>query len=124
MVHGAADGVLRVVPITDHVAFDASDRPRVEHLVLAWITMVVVAISVGSQLPGATAYDHRISVWFVDHRSRPLDALTAVISGCASTFAVMSIALVVLAASLVWRRTIAVLFVVIAMAGEVAMFLT
>jgi undecaprenyl-diphosphatase len=99
-------------------------RRRCTILVVAWLGMVGIAAAVGSQMPGATAVDHRISDWFADHRVTALDKLTAVFSDLASTFVVVGIAIVVIGVGAALRRRGGIAVIVIAMVGEVTMFLT
>ena len=99
-------------------------RKRLGILVLVWLGMVAGAVAVGSQMPGATAVDHRISVWFADRRSTALDKVTAVFSDLASTFVVVGIALAMICIGAVLRRKGGIAVIVIAMVGEVTMFLT
>ena len=91
---------------------------------VAWFALVGAAIAVGSQMPGSTGADHRISVWFAEHRSQSWNKVTATFSNLASTFVVISIALLVIVVCAIRRRWPEVIFVVVAMAGEVTMFLT
>ena len=99
-------------------------RRRLTLLVLVWLGAVGVSVAVGLQMPGATAADAQISAWFADHRSMPLDKVTAVVSDMASTFVVVGIAIAVIAAGALLRRPGGIAVIVIAMVGEVTMFLT
>jgi len=103
---------------------EPADRHRLGILVLVWFGLVGTAVAIGSQMPGSTGVDHRISVWFADHRSQAWNKVTATFSNLASTFVVIGIALVVVIACAIRRRWPEIVFVVVAMAGEVTMFLT
>ena len=101
-----------------------SARRRIGVLALVWIGFVACAVAVGSQMPGATGVDSRISDWFADNRTTALNKVTAVFSDLASTFVVIGIALGVIAVGVVLHRRGGIAVLVIAMVGEVTMFLT
>lgn len=103
---------------------ETADRRRLGVLLVTWFVLVGAAVTVGSQLSGSTGVDHRISVWFAEHRSMSWNKVTATFSDLASTFVVIGIALLVVIACAVRRRWPEVIFIVVAMAGEVTMFLT
>jgi undecaprenyl-diphosphatase len=112
------------VPNIDVPNIEHADRHRVAILAVAWVGLVGVSIAIGSQMSGSTSVDHRISVWFVDHRSSTWNSVTSALSNFASTFVVIGIALLVVILCLVRHRFTDVTFMVVAMAGEVTMFLT
>ena len=62
-------------------------------------------------------------MWFADHRSATWNKVTATFSNLASTFVVIGIALLVVVICAVRRRWPDVVFIAVAMAGEVTMFL-
>jgi len=103
---------------------EPADRRRVGVLLVTWIALVGAAVAVGSQMHGSTGPDHRISVWFADHRSPFWNTMTGVFSNLASTFVVIGIALLIVVICAARRRWPGVIFMVVAMAGEVTMFLT
>jgi undecaprenyl-diphosphatase len=111
------------VSTIDAFKIDAARR-RLTILVLVWVGAAAVAVGVGKQIPGATAADQHISEWFAAHRSGPLDKLTAVFSNMASTFVVIGIAVAMIVVGALLRRSGGIAVLVIAMAGEVTMFLT
>ena len=103
---------------------NTTDRRRVGLLLVTWFALVGAAVLVGSQLNGSTSVDHRISVWFADHRSAAWNKVTASFSNLASTFVVIGIALLIVVICAMRRRWPDVVFIAVAMAGEVTMFLT
>jgi len=102
---------------------ELTERHPAGILIVTWLALVGAAVAVGSQIPGSTSVDHRISVWFADHRSAAWNKVTATFSNLASTFVVIGIALLVVVICAVRRRWPDVVFIAVAMAGEVTMFL-
>lgn len=90
----------------------------------AAVGLVAVAIVVGSQIPDTTSADGQISQWFADRRSPGWNTISAFFSQMASTMVVIGIALAVLLVELFRRHRDGVWLIVVAMAGEVTMFLT
>jgi membrane-associated phospholipid phosphatase len=101
-------------------------HPQVRRVLTALSAAVViaaVAIGVGSQLPDATGADDQISQWFAMHRSPGWNTVSAFFSQMASTMVVVGIALVVVVIELVRRHRDGVWLMIVAMTGEVTMFL-
>ena len=90
----------------------------------AAVALAAVFVAIGSLLPDATGVDHHISTWFVARRSPGWNTVSAFFSQMASTTAVIAIALVVLVVEIVRRNRDGVWLIVVAMTGEVTMFLT
>jgi membrane-associated phospholipid phosphatase len=101
-------------------------HPQVRRVLTAFSAAVViaaVAVAIGSQLPDATGADDQISQWFATHRSPGWNSITGFFSEMASTMVVIGIALVVVIVELVRRHRDGVWLIIVAMTGEVTMFL-
>lgn len=106
-----------------HVQRDVQKR-RATIALATIIGLIGVAVLIGSQLPDTTAPDAQISSWFADRRTPTWNTVTAFFSGAASTFVVIGIGLTVMAVNAVRRRRDGLMVLVVAMFGEVVIFLS
>jgi membrane-associated phospholipid phosphatase len=91
---------------------------------LAWVSLVALTLPIGLALGDSTAFDRRVSEWFVDHRSPMINTVTRVASLAGDTYAVLAIAALVVIVGIVRRRTEGLVVLVVGMLGEVTIFLT
>ncbi len=113
-----------VIEVQTEHASHADDRRRAAGLLGGLAVLIALAIVVGSQLSGPTSADGNISAWFLDHRTQRLDSVTAFFSDMASTPVIIGIGLLVVAVCLARRAYDASSLIVVAMAGEIVMFLS
>ena len=100
-------------------------RPIEDGFLLIGIAVVLVAVSVvvGKQLAGGNFIDSDVSEWFLARRTSTWNSITEVLGVMASTKPVVGICVTVIIVSLVRRRTIGLVVLVVGMTGEVLMFL-
>ena len=90
---------------------------------MAAVGLAAASIGIGSQLPDATHADDQISQWFEQRRTPGWNAVSGFFSQMASTMIVIGIAFAVLLIELFRRHRESVWLIIVAMTGEVTMFL-
>jgi membrane-associated phospholipid phosphatase len=98
-------------------------------LLLCWVAIVVCVVGAGELLTGPLAGsigvgDNQVERWLAAHRSRPLTDLADGLSLLGETWTVVLLGPLLLLATWLWLRALrAVLFVALALVGELAEYL-
>jgi undecaprenyl-diphosphatase len=114
-------------PVHDAPAFRGEGAPGsrcLAELAVAWAALVAVAVAVGRTIGDETVLDVSASEWFVRNRNGDLDLVSRILSLAGDTYTVIAIASAVVVVGFVRRQRDGLIVLVVAMVGEVTIFLT